>query len=175
MKGYFGIGVERVSKAMNAGAVMRTGHAFGADFSFFIGGPLSAGEIKLSDTSKTENSLPTYFFETPSDLILPKGCKLVGIEITKEAELLPSFRHPRLAAYVLGSERLGLSNETIKLCDYIVKVPTKFSLNLALAGGLVLYDRLISFSNFPSRPLMPGGRKTSSSKHKFGKPSFKEE
>ena len=29
MRGYFGIGVENVSKAMNAGAVMRTAHAFG--------------------------------------------------------------------------------------------------------------------------------------------------
>ena len=42
MKGYFGIGVENVSKAMNAGAVMRTAHAFGANFSFFVGGPSSA-------------------------------------------------------------------------------------------------------------------------------------
>lgn len=40
VKGYFGIGVENVSKAMNAGAVMRTAHAFGANFSFFVGGPL---------------------------------------------------------------------------------------------------------------------------------------
>ena len=38
MRGYFGIGVENVSKAMNAGAVMRTAHAFGANFSFFVGG-----------------------------------------------------------------------------------------------------------------------------------------
>ena len=37
MRGYFGIGVENVSKAMNAGAVMRTAHAFGANFSFFVG------------------------------------------------------------------------------------------------------------------------------------------
>ena len=36
VKGYFGIGVENVSKAMNAGAVMRTAHAFGANFSFFV-------------------------------------------------------------------------------------------------------------------------------------------
>ena len=48
MKGYFGIGVENVSKAMNAGAVMRTAHAFGANFSFFVGGPLNKYEIRLS-------------------------------------------------------------------------------------------------------------------------------
>ena len=32
MRGYFGMGVERISKAMNMGAIMRTAHAFGAGF-----------------------------------------------------------------------------------------------------------------------------------------------
>ena len=154
VKGYFGIGVENVSKAMNAGAVMRTAHAFGANFSFFVGGPLDKKEIRLSDTSKTENSLPTYFYDKPADIQLPKGCKLVGIELLDDAEYLPSFRHPRLAAYILGSERLGLSENIISKCDYIIKVPTKFSLNLALTGGIVLYDRLTSMKHFNKRPLM---------------------
>jgi tRNA G18 (ribose-2'-O)-methylase SpoU len=154
VKGYFGIGVENVSKAMNAGAVMRTAHAFGANFSFFVGGPLDKKEIRLSDTSKTENSLPTYFYDKPADIQLPKGCKLVGIELLDDADYLPSFRHPRLAAYILGSERLGLSENIISKCDYIIKVPTKFSLNLALTGGIVLYDRLTSMKQFNKRPLM---------------------
>ena len=154
VKGYFGIGVENVSKAMNAGAVMRTAHAFGANFSFFVGGPLDKKEIRLSDTSKTENSLPTYFYDKPADIHLPKGCKLVGIELLDDADYLPSFRHPRLAAYILGSERLGLSKNIISKCDYLIKVPTKFSLNLALTGGIVLYDRLTSMKQFNKRPLM---------------------
>ena len=154
MKGYFGIGVENVSKAMNAGAVMRTAHAFGANFSFFVGGPLNKHEIRLSDTSNTENSLPTYYFDGVDNLNLPKGCQLVGVELLNDAEYLPSFRHPRLAAYILGSERYGLSKNILKKCDKIIKVPTKFSLNLALTGGIVLYDRLISMKNFNKRPLM---------------------
>ena len=154
VKGYFGIGVENVSKAMNAGAVMRTAHAFGANFSFFVGGPLDKKEIRLSDTSKTENSLPMYFYDKPADIQLPKGCKLVGIELLDNAEYLPSFKHPRLAAYILGSERYGLSKKIIEKCDKIIKIPTKFSLNLALTGGIVLYDRMISMKNFHNRPLI---------------------
>ena len=34
MRGYFGIGVEQLSKAMNAGTLFRTAHAFGAAFAF---------------------------------------------------------------------------------------------------------------------------------------------
>ena len=114
MRGYFGIGVENISKAMNAGAVMRTAHAFGANFSFFIGGPLDKNEIRLSDTSNTEKSLPTYYFDNIESIHLPKGCELVGIELLDEAEFLPSFKHPRLAAYILGSERYGLSKNILK-------------------------------------------------------------
>ena len=108
----------------------------------------------MSDTSNTENSLPTYYFNGVRDLSLPKGCKLVGIELLDDAEYLPSFKHPRLAAYILGSERYGLSKEILEKCDKIIKIPTKFSLNLALTGGIVLYDRMISMKNFDNRPLI---------------------
>ena len=82
-------------------------------------------EIRLSDTSNTENSLPTYHFDSVDNLNLPKGCQLVGVELLEDAEYLPSFRHPRLAAYILGSERYGLSKNILKKCDKIIKVPTK--------------------------------------------------
>ena len=36
MRGYFGIGVEGISKQMNVGAIMRTANAFGASFVFTI-------------------------------------------------------------------------------------------------------------------------------------------
>ena len=36
-RGYFGIGAEGVSKSANIGALLRTGHAFGASFCFTIG------------------------------------------------------------------------------------------------------------------------------------------
>ena len=70
---------------------------------------------------------------------------------------LPSFRHPRQAAYVLGPERGGLSPELVARCDHIVKIPTRFSLNLSLAGALVMYDRLITLGRFAPRPVRPGG------------------
>jgi len=33
---------------------------------------------------------------------LPKGCRLVGVELLDEAVDLPNFAHPQQAAYVLG-------------------------------------------------------------------------
>ena len=173
MKGYFGIGVDGISKSMNAGAVLRTGHAFGADFAFFIHSNIKKEEIRISDTSNTENNIPTYIFDNIQKMILPRGCKLVGVEITEKAYDLPTFRHPRLAAYILGSERFGLSKGVLEKCDFLIKIPTKFSVNLALAGGIVLYDRMISLGKFPIRPLIPGGKIIKKNQNIFGKPKIK--
>lgn len=170
MRGYAALGVEGVSKARNAGAVIRTAHAFGASFAFTVGETFNRREIAHADTSKAIEQIPLYMFNSAKELALPEGCKLVGIELTDDAVVLPSFRHPRSAAYVLGSERLGLSEEMLDLCDHVVKIPTRFSLNLAVAGALVLYDRLQSLDRFAPRPTRPGGPVEELPEPVFGEP-----
>ena len=44
-------------------------------------------------------------FENIAALRLPRDCVLVGVELVDDAVEMPSFRHPRAAAYVLGAER----------------------------------------------------------------------
>ena len=156
MKGYFGIGVQGATKAMNVGALFRTAHAFGAGFVFTVGTAHRAHETGRADTSATPDSVPTYHFADVAALRLPVGCRLVGIEIADDAIALPSFRHPRLAAYVLGAEREGLSAELQGLCDWVVRIPTAFSINLAVAGALVMYDRSISLGRHAPRPVAAG-------------------
>ncbi len=71
-------------------------------------------------------------------MILPKGCQIVGIELTDEAIDLPSFTHPRCAAYVLGPERGSLSDEMRAKCHHIIRIPTKFCIiNVQIAGRLL--------------------------------------
>ena len=62
MKGYFGIGVEGVSKAMNVGTLFRTAHAFGASFVFTLRAQYNRREGAHTDTSDTPRSVPTYNF-----------------------------------------------------------------------------------------------------------------
>src|SRR5512145_2762414 len=139
-RGYFGIGVEGVSKPMNLGALLRTAHAFGAAFAFAVAPDLRYREARRSDTSATPEHLPFYTFSGPTALMLPRGCALVGVELLDEASALPSFRHPQQAAYVLGPERGSLSAELVALCDFVVRIPTRFCVNLSVAGALVMYD-----------------------------------
>ncbi|MDX2238729.1 MAG: RNA methyltransferase [Hyphomonadaceae bacterium] len=157
MRGYFGVGVEAISKPMNLGALMRTAHAFGASFVFTVNAAPKLREAYHADTSRTFDAVPYYPFATIEELRLPKGCALVGVELTDDAVDLPSFRHPHAAAYVLGRERGSLSDAMQARCAHIVKIPTKFCINVALAGALVMYDRALSLGGHPPRPLMPGG------------------
>lgn len=155
-RGYFAIGAERSSKALNLGNLMRSAHAFGASFTFTIGATYQALEAR-ADTSKGQWHLPHYDWREVSDIHLPKGCKLVGIELIDEAIPLPSFRHPLRAAYVLGPERGSLSPALLARCDYAVKIPTTFCINVAIAGAIVMYDRAKSLARFAERPLSEGG------------------
>jgi tRNA G18 (ribose-2'-O)-methylase SpoU len=170
MRGYFGIGVERLSKAMNAGSLFRTAHAFGASFVFTVGAVYAKREIEKSDTSKSFGHVPLYEFAGAADFRLPKGCRLVGVELLDEAIELPSFRHPLAAAYVLGPERGSLSPELAALCDHLVKIPTRFCINVGLAGALVMYDRMMSTGRFAERPVAPGAPLAPLPAPEFGPP-----
>jgi tRNA G18 (ribose-2'-O)-methylase SpoU len=173
MKGYFGIGVEGVSKATNVGTLLRTAHAFGASFVFTVRAQYDRREGIRSDTSDTPLSVPTYHFADLADFRLPLECRLVGVEITDEAIDLPSFRHPRQAAYILGGEREGLSAELQARCDYIVKIPMRFSVNLGVAGSLIMYDRLISLGRHAPRPVAEGAPTEPVALPVFGDPIYK--
>lgn len=170
MRGYFGIGVEGISKAMNAGAILRTAHAFGASFVFTLGAIYNRGEVGKSDTSDAVAHLPTYEFDDLAALRLPKDCALVGVELTDDAVDLPSFRHPLRAAYVLGPERGSLSPDLTALCDHAVKIPTRFCVNVGIAAAIVMYDRTLTLGRYPARPIGELGPVETPTAHTFGDP-----
>ena len=157
MKGYFAIGAEGISKPMNLGALMRTANAFGASFVFSVKAEDRTKIAYKSDTSRTFKTVPYYQWESIDEIVLPRECQMVGVELTDQAVDLPEFKHPRMAAYVLGPERGNLSEAMQARCDHIIKIPTKFCINVSLAGALVMYDRVRSMGGWRDRPVMPGG------------------
>ena len=173
MRGYFGIGVESISKQMNVGSLFRSAHAFGASFVFTVAAAYDRSEGGRSDTSDSLGHLPYYPFSDFRDLRLPKGCQLVGIELTEDAIELPSFRHPSQAAYILGPERGSLSPELVNLCDHVVKIPTSFCVNVGIAGAIVMYDRQITLGRFAPRPVAAGGPTESLPEPEFGEPIWR--
>ncbi len=173
-RGYFGIGAEGVSKSANMGALLRTAHAFGAAFCFSIGAGWDARAGRRSDTADTPAHVPFYRAPDLDGFTLPRGCALVGVELLEDAADLPSFRHPLRAAYVLGPERAGLSPALLARCQHVVRIPTRFALNLSVAGALVLYDRLIQHGRFAERPVGTGSAASRTKPAAHGHPVFRQ-
>ena len=107
-RGYFAIGIEGGSKAVNLGNLLRSAHAFGASFVFTIGADPRVMDT-IADTSSAPSHLPLYHWQSIEEMRLPRGCRLVGIELIDDSVELPAFAHPVQAAYVLGPERGVLS------------------------------------------------------------------
>lgn len=168
-RGYFAIGAERISKQLNFGNLVRSANAFGASFVFTVGAHYHAIEA-ISDTSKAPRHVPLYHWGRAEDMALPRGCRLVGVELREDAVALPSFRHPLQAAYILGPERGELSGAILARCDHVVKIPTSFCINLAMAGAIVMYDRLRSLGRFSPRPVSEGALPAPPQPHVHGGP-----
>lgn len=71
------------------------------------------------------------------------GTRVVGVELAEDATRLadlPAARERTIA--VLGHEQHGIAPEALQLLDQVVEIPmvgTGHSLNVAVAGSLVLY------------------------------------
>ncbi len=157
MRGYFGIGVEGVSKEQNLGNLARSAHSFGASFFFTIAPAVDVNLMRVSDTSDAFDHVPYHQYESVETFVLPDRCQLVAVELVEDSIELPSFRHPSCAAYVLGPEMGHVSDALLEQADHVIKIPMKFCVNVGVAGALVMYDRLLSTGTFASRPVRAGG------------------
>lgn len=171
MRGYFAIGVQGLSKQGNFGNLVRTAHAFGASFFFTLAAERTFNKTG-TDTSRSSDHIPYYPWQSEEEMVLPKDCRLVGVELTDDAVTLPSFRHPTKAAYILGPERGNLSQSVQDRCEFIIKIPTKFCLNVATAGAIIMYDRVQSMGGFIERPVRVGGP-AEERVHQHGLPKFR--
>ena len=141
MRGYFQIGVYHPKKEINVGTLWRSAYQLGAAGIFTVG---RRYQQQACDTAKSWRHIPLTHYSDIDDLIehLPYGCPLVAIEMG--GMKLSEFKHPERAAYILGAEDHGLPWDIIRKCHEHVKlecVRTE-SFNVAVAGSIVLYDRL---------------------------------
>ncbi|MFC7358072.1 RNA methyltransferase [Jejudonia soesokkakensis] len=137
---FFGIGIINGKTPENLGVLWRTAQNMGASYIFTIGKRYAN---QASDTHNAVKSMPYFHYKTFADFFknLPKGVRIVGIEKTETAQNLEDFQHPKRCVYLLGAEDHGLTKEAIEKSHFLVQFPSEFSLNVAVAGSIVLYDR----------------------------------
>ncbi len=144
----FAIGIENTKIEMNIGTLWRSAYNFKASMIFTIG---KRYKKQCSDTQKTWKKIPLMHYTDWEDFKnhTPYDWVPIGIELTKDAICLSEFKHPRMAIYILGAEDNGLSKEAMSLKNKVY-IPTTRpqSINVAVAGSIVMYDRYIkSISN----------------------------
>lgn len=140
---YFGIGIQNGKTPENLGVLWRSAQNLGASFIFTIGNRYSK---QACDTHNAVKSMPYFHYENFEEFYnhLPKGARIVGVELTEEAEDLETFHHPRRCIYLLGAEDHGLSNQAIEKSHFLIKFKSELSLNVSVAGSIVMYDRQLS-------------------------------
>lgn len=137
---YFAIGIEHCKTEHNIGTLWRSATLFGAAFIFTVG---RRYHQQASDTCDTWRSIPMFHFDTVDDLVahLPYACPLIGAELDERATPVERFRHLDRCAYILGAEDHGLTRDTIARCHGLIQLPGHFSMNVAVAGSIIMYDR----------------------------------
>lgn len=147
-QGFFGIGIQNGKTPENLGVLWRSAQNMGASFIFTIGNRYAK---QACDTHKAVGAMPYFHYDTFDDFFnnLPKGAMLVGVELNKKAVQLETFTHPRRCIYLLGAEDHGLSKTAIDKSHHLVKFKSELSLNVSVAGSIIMYDRQakLNFSN----------------------------
>jgi tRNA G18 (ribose-2'-O)-methylase SpoU len=141
MRGFFAIGVYRPKASVNIGTLWRSANIFGAAFVFSVA---ERYKRQPTDTLETWRHIPLMHFESVEDLWehLPHDAILTGVELDRNASPLKSYIHPERAVYLLGAEDDGLPDDVMRRCMNLVRLPGQRSLNVAVAGSIVMFDRL---------------------------------
>lgn len=139
--GYFGIGVMQLQTEVNLGTLWRSAYILGASYIFTIDHKY---RHQSSDVQRAWTKIPLYQYDSFDHFYnsIPHGCKLVGVEMDEKSTPIKEFSHPARAAYLLGNEAHGLRPAALDKCHEIISLPGTHSLNVSVAGSIVMFDRI---------------------------------
>ncbi len=138
----------------NVGQILRACAAYGVPRLVFTGTRMNEAMRTLRRLPREErlrgyDRVQLEHAARPFELL--RDLTPVAVEVRRNSETLPQFDHPEHALYVFGPEDGGIGPATLAQCHRFVAIPSAHCLNLSMAVGTVLYDRLAKRE--PSRPL----------------------
>jgi putative hydrolase of the HAD superfamily len=129
----------------NMGAMIRLADNIGASEVCFLGSEDEhrLGKVRRAAASSRDN-IRWYFYDG-NDLrkIVPEGKKIVAIETADNATCIYDTPLPEDVAFIVGSERNGLSEDLLAQCDMVVYIPVPGptrSLNVSHAAAVALFE-----------------------------------
>lgn len=145
--------LDNVRSLYNVGSFFRTADGCRLERLYLCGITGHPPDHQLSKTALgAEESVPWIYAKEPIpvlEALRASGHELAAIETSPHAVDLFDWQ-PRFPVCVLfGHETDGLRPEVAERCDVHVRIPmlgAKYSLNVATAGGIVMYELLRKFT-----------------------------
>ena len=126
----------------NLGALIRLADNIGATEMCFLGreDEHHLGKVRHAAASSRDNI--HWYFTEEKDLrkIVPEGKSIVAVETADNATCIYDTQLPQDVAFIVGSERHGISEDLLKQCDMVVYIPVPGptrSLNVSHAAAVV--------------------------------------
>ena len=135
-----------VRSLWNVGSFFRTSDAFKIEKIYLTGYTGCPPRKEITKTAiGAEEFVPWETSRDPMPILhalKDEGFKLVGLELTPDAEDLHAFLPSDKICLIVGHELTGVPEEILRICDSVVKIPMlgkKESLNVAVAAGIALH------------------------------------
>jgi tRNA(Leu) C34 or U34 (ribose-2'-O)-methylase TrmL len=140
-RGYCAVALANPRDSKNVAHALRACGAFGAAFLAYTGTRYAKSPV---DAQKAYRHMPLLHAGDEPDAVLsviPYDCVPVVIEIHPRSRPLESYTHPERALYIFGPEDGSVPATVMARCRDVLRIQSKFCLNLAAAVNVVLYDR----------------------------------
>lgn len=138
--------IPNIRSGHNVGAMFRTADGAGVDKIYICGySPRPPHKEILKVSLGAEQTVPWEWARYTVPLLKKlktAGYRLVALEQTKKSVTLYKWQPTFPLALIVGNEVAGIPPKLLKLCDEFVEIPMhgeKSSLNVSVAGGIVLY------------------------------------
>jgi len=138
--------MENFAGDFNIGTVIRSANAFNARAVYYLG----QKHYDRRGTVGTHHYTDVIHLKTRDQLLqLKEEYELVALENTvPSAVTLVDAKYSRPPLFVLGEEGIGITDETLSICDKFVYIPqygSVRSLNAAVAGSIIMNDFIVKY------------------------------
>lgn len=149
--------LDNVRSMNNVGSIFRTCDAFAIEHLYLCGITAQPPHKDIAKTAlgATESVAWSYHEDVVSlvSQLQQDHFEVYLIEQTDNSILLDQFKitPDKKVAIVLGNEVFGVDEKLLPICNGVIEIPqfgTKHSLNVTIAGGIVIWEMVKQLKNF---------------------------
>ncbi len=141
--------LDNIRSLNNIGSIFRSSDAFLIEAIYLCGITATPPDAEIHKTALgAEDAVDWKYYKDTKDAVnelKKQEYILCAIEQAEGSIFLDNLNLSRTNKYaiVLGNEVRGVQQDVVDLCDYCVEIPqygTKHSLNVSVAGGIVIWE-----------------------------------